>query len=84
MLNPHSLRYEGYWLSPDSSLVAFEEVDESGIPEYRIMHQGSDRLGEGAQVRLKPFFWCSLIRFSPFTRANRAPLVTQVLHALEA
>jgi len=42
-------RYEGYWLSPDGSQVAFEEVDESHIPVYRIVHQGSDAVGEGAQ-----------------------------------
>jgi dipeptidyl-peptidase-4 len=42
-------RYEGYWLSPDGSFVAFEEVDESHIPIYRIMHQGSDAVGAGAQ-----------------------------------
>jgi len=42
-------RYEGYWISPDSSMVAFEEVDESHIPVYRIMHQGSDAVGSSAQ-----------------------------------
>ena len=42
-------RYEGYWLSPDSAMVAFEQVDESHIRKYRIMHQGSDLVGDGAQ-----------------------------------
>jgi len=42
-------RYEGFWISPDGSQVAFEEVDESHIPVYRIMHQGNDAVGQGAQ-----------------------------------
>jgi dipeptidyl-peptidase-4 len=42
-------RYEGYWISPDSSMVAFEQVDESHIAKYRIMHQGSESVGESAQ-----------------------------------
>ena len=42
-------RAEGFWLSPDASRVAFCEVDETHIPQYRIVHQGSDRVGEGAQ-----------------------------------
>ena len=42
-------RYEGYWISPDSSMVAFEQVDESHISKYRIMHQGSDTVGDTAQ-----------------------------------
>jgi len=42
-------RYEGFWISPDSSQVAFEEVDEQHIPEFRIMHSGSEAVGEGAQ-----------------------------------
>ncbi|KAJ1490770.1 dipeptidyl peptidase IV N-terminal region-domain-containing protein, partial [Baffinella frigidus] len=42
-------RYEGYWISPDSSMIAFEQVDESMVPKYRIMHQGSDKVGEGQQ-----------------------------------
>ena len=39
----------GFWLSPDASLVAFCEVDETHIPTYRIVHQGSDAVGDGAQ-----------------------------------
>ena len=42
-------RYEGYWISKDSCKVAFQQVDESHIPKYRIMHQGSDKVGEAAQ-----------------------------------
>ncbi len=42
-------RYEGYWISPDSSMVAFEQVDESHISKYRIMHQGSEMVGDSAQ-----------------------------------
>jgi len=42
-------RYEGFWISPDGSQVAYEEVDESHIPEFRIMHSGSEAVGEGAQ-----------------------------------
>ena len=33
-------RYRGFWWSPDSSLIAYAEVDESHIPEYEIRHQG--------------------------------------------
>ena len=35
-------RGHGLWWSPDSSLIAYAEVDESHIPIYRIAHQGSD------------------------------------------
>jgi len=42
-------RYAGFWWSQDSSMIAFEQVDESHIPEYRIMHQGSDLVGDQAQ-----------------------------------
>jgi dipeptidyl-peptidase 4 len=42
-------RSEGFWFSADGALVAFCEVDETHIPVYRIVHQGSDRVGEGAQ-----------------------------------
>ncbi|MGB3717342.1 MAG: S9 family peptidase [Candidatus Promineifilaceae bacterium] len=42
-------RMHGYWWSPDSSRIAFTEVDETHIPVYRITHQGSDVVGEGAQ-----------------------------------
>lgn len=42
-------RSQGYWWSPDSRMLAFEEVDESHIPVYRIVHQGKEITGENAQ-----------------------------------
>lgn len=42
-------RAHGFWWSPDSRWLAFAEVDETHIPVYRIMHQGQDVVGEGAQ-----------------------------------
>ena len=42
-------RRHGYWWSPDSNKLAFVEVDERHIPIYRIVHQGKDGIGEGAQ-----------------------------------
>ena len=42
-------RYMGFWWSPDSQSLAFQEVDETHIPIYRIVHQGKDSVGEGAQ-----------------------------------
>ena len=30
----------GFWLSPDGLHVAYEQSDESHIPNYRISHQG--------------------------------------------
>jgi dipeptidyl-peptidase 4 len=42
-------RAHGYWWSPDSRWIAFEEVDESHIPVYRIVHQGKDVTGTEAQ-----------------------------------
>jgi len=33
-------RYEGFWISPDAKFVAFEQSDESHIPNFKIMHQG--------------------------------------------
>ena len=41
-------RPSGYWWSRDGSWLAFTEVDETHIPVYRIVHQGSDVVGEGA------------------------------------
>ena len=41
-------RAHGFWWSPDGSRLAFTEVDETAIPLYRIVHQGSDTVGEGA------------------------------------
>jgi dipeptidyl-peptidase-4 len=42
-------RKSGFWWSPDGEYLAFEEVDETHIPIYRIMHQGKDFTGPEAQ-----------------------------------
>ena len=42
-------RSHGFWWSPDGRHLAFTEVDETHIPVYRIVHQGSDAVGAGAQ-----------------------------------
>eukprot|EP00904_Undaria_pinnatifida_P001376 jgi/Undpi1/11239/HiC_scaffold_30.g13537.m1 len=42
-------RYRGFWWSLDSASIAFTEVDERHIPSFRIMHQGKDTVGDGAQ-----------------------------------
>ena len=42
-------RSHGFWWSPDGRRIAFTEVDETHIPVYRIVHQGSAEVGEGAQ-----------------------------------
>jgi len=42
-------RSHGFWWSPDGARIAFTEVDETHIPVYRIVHQGSSAVGEGAQ-----------------------------------
>ena len=42
-------RGSGFWWSPDGSRIAFAEVDETHIPVYRIVHQGSDATGANAQ-----------------------------------
>jgi dipeptidyl-peptidase-4 len=42
-------RASGFWWSPDSRWIAFEEVDETHIPIYRIVHQGKSSTGDGAQ-----------------------------------
>ena len=42
-------RQHGFWWSPDSATLAFAEVDETHLPVYRIVHQGKDAVGEGAQ-----------------------------------
>jgi dipeptidyl-peptidase-4 len=42
-------RSHGFWWSPDGSRLAFTSVDETHIPVYRIVHQGSDAVGPGAE-----------------------------------
>ena len=42
-------RLHGFWWSRDGSQIAFEEVDETHIPVYRIVHQGKDDTGASAQ-----------------------------------
>ncbi len=42
-------RSHGFWWSPDGRWLAFTEVDGTHIPVYRIVHQGQDHVGEGAQ-----------------------------------
>ncbi|MFP5326084.1 MAG: DPP IV N-terminal domain-containing protein, partial [Acidimicrobiia bacterium] len=42
-------RSQGYWWSLDATCIAYTEVDERHIPVYRIVHQGSDAVGAGAQ-----------------------------------
>ncbi|MGH8982176.1 MAG: DPP IV N-terminal domain-containing protein, partial [Acidimicrobiales bacterium] len=42
-------RADGLWWSPDSASLAYCEVDERHIPVYRIVHQGSDEVGPGAE-----------------------------------
>jgi dipeptidyl-peptidase 4 len=37
-------RLSGYWPTPHGDLVAFEQVDESHIPIYPIVHQGKEPL----------------------------------------
>ncbi|TYZ63228.1 hypothetical protein PybrP1_012641 [[Pythium] brassicae (nom. inval.)] len=42
-------RFRGFWWSPDSTRIAFEEIDESSIAAFRIMHSGSDAVGGAAE-----------------------------------
>ncbi|KAJ7959345.1 Dipeptidyl peptidase [Quillaja saponaria] len=42
-------RKNGYWWSLDSKFIAFTEVDSSGVPLFRIMHQGKNLVGSDAQ-----------------------------------
>ena len=41
----------GFWWSHDSAWLAFEEVDETHIPIYRIVHQGKDATGDACAGR---------------------------------
>ncbi len=42
-------RHHGFWWSGDGERLAFTEVDETHVPLYRIVHQGRDEVGGGAQ-----------------------------------
>lgn len=42
-------RSRGFWWSDDGQQLAFAAVDATAIPIYRIMHQGKDGVGDGAQ-----------------------------------
>lgn len=42
-------RSHGFWWSLDGGRLAFTEVDETHIPIYRIVHQGSDAVGADAE-----------------------------------
>jgi len=42
-------RHHGHFFSYDGKHIAYTEVDETHIPVYRIVHQGEDSVGEGAQ-----------------------------------
>ncbi|CAN4085730.1 unnamed protein product [Withania somnifera] len=42
-------RKNGYWWSLDSKYIAFTQVDSSGIPLFRIMHQGKSSIGPESQ-----------------------------------
>jgi dipeptidyl-peptidase-4 len=46
-------RSHGFWWSPDGSTIAFTEVDERHIPEFRIAHVGSDKVED--EVHRYPF-----------------------------
>ncbi|KAJ8771300.1 hypothetical protein K2173_026477 [Erythroxylum novogranatense] len=41
-------RKNGYWWSLDSKFIAFVQVDSSGIPVFRIVHQGKSSVGSEA------------------------------------
>jgi dipeptidyl-peptidase-4 len=49
-------RGDGFWWSPDSQWLAFEEVDESPVPIFRILHLGSEAVGtEMEEAHRYPF-----------------------------
>ncbi len=57
-------RFQGFWWSEDSQWLAFEEVDESHIPLYRIAHQGKDFTGaEALEEHRYPFAGQANARF---------------------
>ncbi|HRQ41997.1 MAG TPA: S9 family peptidase [Chloroflexota bacterium] len=70
-------RSQGYWWSPDSQWLAFAEVDETHIPIYRIVHQGKDAVGEGAQEDHRyPFAGMpnARVRLGVISRTGGAPI----------
>lgn len=42
-------RHDGYWWSPDGGQLAFIEVDERHLADYRIVHQGKEEVGGTAE-----------------------------------
>jgi dipeptidyl-peptidase-4 len=70
-------RHQGWWWSPDSQWIAFEEADETHIPVYRIVHQGKDAVGDGAQEDHRyPFTGGpnARVRLGVIPRAGGAPV----------
>ena len=58
-------RSSGWWWSDDGKWVAFCEVGESHIPPFRIMHQGSEKVGDGAEEQHRyPFAGAANARVS--------------------
>jgi len=49
-------RFYGFWWSRDGKKIAYTQVDETHIPEYRIVHQGSDEVfGDAQEDHRYPF-----------------------------
>ncbi|DBA01071.1 TPA: hypothetical protein N0F65_002681 [Lagenidium giganteum] len=76
-------RYRGFWWSPDGSHLAFEEIDEAHIPEFRIMHSGSADVGAAAQEDHRyPFAGAEnpkrRLGVVAVRKSNREPLATPV------
>src|SRR5207253_2950936 len=61
-------RLSGYWPSPSGEQVAFEQVDESNIPTYPIVHQAK------AKVEIEEHRY-------PFTGAENARVKLGLLQA---
>ncbi|XP_015573216.2 dipeptidyl aminopeptidase 4 isoform X1 [Ricinus communis] len=56
-------RKNGYWWSLDSKFIAFTQVDSSGIPLFRIMHQGKSSVGlESQEDHAYPFAGASNVK----------------------
>src|SRR5579885_3210163 len=70
-------RSEGFWWSPDSTQIAFEEADETHIPLYRNIHQGKDTTGEEAEeAHHYPFAGAAnaLVRLAVVSRKGGEPV----------